>query len=140
MHLTPCKRGTVIYRATSFLAFEGLVLGAAALVHAGLLLGGYEHARAATAEGVIAVVLLAGLAACLLRRGASRAIALAVQAFALLGTLVGGFTIAIGVGPQTAADLAFHLFLVVLLLSGLVVVSKGPKGIGRYSHAPDQQL
>ncbi|HEX5078574.1 MAG TPA: hypothetical protein VFV80_05435 [Geminicoccaceae bacterium] len=110
--------------ARLFLAGEALAFGAAALVHAGVLFAGFEHGRATMAEGVIAAALLAGLAASLLRPSASRAIALAVQAFALLGTLVGGFTIAIGVGPQTTADIAFHLFLVVLLLTGLVVIFK----------------
>lgn len=122
----------------ALLACEAVVFGAASLVHAGVLIDGYAHASAAIAESVIAAVLLVGLGACLLRPTASRAIALAVQAFALLGTLVGGFTIAIGVGPQTAADLAFHLFLVVLLLSGLVVVLKTRES-GGSSHARDQQ-
>lgn len=39
---------------------------------------------------------------------------LAVQGFALLGTLVGACTIAVGVGPQTRGDAVFHVLLLVL--------------------------
>lgn len=87
------------------LAFQAILFAAASLVHAGVLLSGYEHSRAATAEGVIALVLLAGLVGSLVRPASARTIALAAQGFALLGTLVGAFTIAVGVGPQTTAGL-----------------------------------
>ncbi|TCU13457.1 hypothetical protein EV132_112155 [Rhizobium sullae] len=102
------------------LAFEAFLFAAASLVHAGLLFGGYEHWRAATAEGVIAAVLVFGLFARLIRPASARVTALAVQVFALLGTLIGAFTIAIGIGPQTTVDHAFHLFLLAVLASGLV--------------------
>ena len=42
-------------------------------------------------------------------------------AVALLGTLVGLFTIAIGIGPQTVPDVAYHLVLLAALAAGLVV-------------------
>jgi hypothetical protein len=106
--------------AALIVAFEALLFAAAALVHAGVLFGGYEHARAATAEGVIAAVLACGLLACIVQPAWARPAALTVQAFALLGTLVGAFTIAVGVGPQTRADYAFHLLLLAVLVSGLV--------------------
>jgi protein-S-isoprenylcysteine O-methyltransferase Ste14 len=48
--------------------------------------------------------------------------AIAAQAFALLGVLVGLFTIAIGVGPRTAPDLAYHAGILVVLAVGLVVM------------------
>src|SRR5262249_2623128 len=67
-----------------FLAVEAAVFGGAALVHAGVLVGGYEHAAARTAESVIALVLLVGLAASVLAPGSSRGIGLGVQGFALL--------------------------------------------------------
>jgi hypothetical protein len=57
---------------------------------------------------------------------ADRPIGLAAQAFALLGTLVGVFTIAIGVGPRTVADIAYHLAIVVALVWGLVVAARAP--------------
>ncbi len=56
--------------------------------------------------------------------GSSRTVGLAAQAFALLGTFVGIFTIAIGVGPQTKLDMPFHVVLVAGLLTGLAVVAR----------------
>jgi hypothetical protein len=47
-------------------------------------------------------------------------IGLIAQGFALLGTLVGVFTIAIGVGPRTVPDVAYHVLIVIVLISGLV--------------------
>ncbi len=88
----------------------------------GPLFGGYEHWRAATAEGVIAAVLVFGLFARLIRPASARVTALAVQVFALLGTLIGASTIAIGIGPQTTVDHAFHLFLLAVPASGLVAI------------------
>jgi hypothetical protein len=79
-------------------------------------------------ESVIGTVLALGLVICLLRPTATRATALAVQGFALLGTLVGVFTIAIGVGPQTLADKAFHGLLLVVLVAGLVAAWRAPRG------------
>lgn len=106
------------------LAFQAVLFAAASLVHAGVVLGGYEHSRAAIAEGVIALVLLAGLVASLARPASARTLALGAQGFALLGTLVGAFTIAVGVGPQTTADHVFHAVLLTLLVSGLAVAWK----------------
>jgi len=107
-----------------FLALEAAVFGCAALVHAGALIRGYEHVRAEIAEGVIAAVLIAGLAASLFAPGTSRPIGLAAQAFALVGTLVGLFTIAIGIGPRTAFDLVLHTTMIALLVTGLWAVAR----------------
>src|SRR5881296_1977043 len=49
-------------------------------------------------QAAIAVVLLVGLVLTWIRPGSTRGVGLAAQAFALLGTLLGIFTIAIGVG------------------------------------------
>lgn len=104
----------------AIIAIEILLFAGASLIHSGIPFGGYEHVQARTAEGVIAAVLTLGLAICLLRPAATRTVALAVQGFALLGTLVGAFTIAVGVGPQAPADKAFHGVLLALLVTGLV--------------------
>jgi hypothetical protein len=108
----------------SFLAVEAAVFGLAALMHAGILIQGYEHAKASTAESVIAIGLAAGLAATTLWAASSRAIGLWTQGFALFGTLVGLFTIAIGVGPRTAVDLVIHAMMIALLVSGLLSVAR----------------
>ena len=72
-----------------FLSLEAAAFFAAALVHSGVLLGGYEHWKAATAESVIGLVLAGALLASLVAPGWSRLVGLAAQGFALLGTLVG---------------------------------------------------
>jgi hypothetical protein len=80
--------------------------------------------------GVIASVLaFAGISA---GRWPQRArhIAFAALAFAFLGTLVGPFKIAVGIGPQTRADLLLHVLLLLGLALGLVTTwhkrSEGP--------------
>jgi hypothetical protein len=92
---------------------------------------GWEHARAETAEGVIAIVLaFAGITAWRWPQRA-RHIALAALAFAFLGTLVGAFTIAVGIGPQTRADLVLHAFLLLGLALGLVTTWQSAARAGR---------
>lgn len=105
-----------------FMFFEGAAFIAAALTHFGVLTHGYEHRKAGAAESVIGIVLLMGLALSWIRRRSTRGIGLAVQTFALCGTLVGIFTIAIGVGPRTAPDIAYHVIILIALVCGLVVV------------------
>ena len=107
----------------TFLCIEAAAFGVAALVHAGVLVDGYRHREAAIAESVIAGVLTIGLVLSLMRPSSSRAAGLAAQAFALVGTFVGLFTIAIGVGPQSRFDLALHVGFVALLTAGLAVVA-----------------
>ncbi len=85
---------------------EGASFASAALVLFGVLFDGYQHQKAAIAENVIATVLLADLPLTWIRPVWTRTVGLAVQAFALLGTLVGVFTIAVGVGPRTVPDVA----------------------------------
>jgi hypothetical protein len=107
-----------------FVFIESAAFIAAALTHFGLLVGGYEHQKAGTAESVIGIVLLVGLALTWIRPASTREIGLAVQAFALLGTLVGIFTLAIGVGPRTAPDIAFHIGIIIVLAWGLIVTAR----------------
>jgi hypothetical protein len=108
----------------SFLAVQAAVFAIAALLHAGMLAGGYEHERARTAETVIAAVLLAGLVATFVAPAVARPAALAAQGFALLGTMVGLVTIAIGIGPRTLVDLALHAMMIALLATGLIVTAR----------------
>lgn len=109
-----------------FLLVETALFMAASLVHAGILVSGFEHARAMVAEGGIGMVLGLGLGllACLIRPGHAVAVALSVQAFALLGTQVGAFTISVGVGPQTRGDIAFHALLLLVLPAGILAAWK----------------
>jgi hypothetical protein len=114
-----------------FMFLEAAAFITAALVHAGLLVDGYEHREARIAESVLAVVLLVGLALTWIRPRATRGVGLAAQAFALLGTLVGVFTIAIGVGPRTVPDVVYHVGIVVVLASGLAVAARARSGQSR---------
>lgn len=110
-----------------FLFLEAVAFGLAALIHSGQLISGYQHREARIAETVIAAVLVLGLVVTWLRPTASRAAGLAAQAFALLGTLVGIFTIVIGVGPRTAADIVYHIGIVAVLVFGLLVAMRAPR-------------
>jgi hypothetical protein len=93
----------------------------ASMIHSGWLIPGYEHARARVAEPIIALVLLSAWSFSWFRPHQVRRVGIAAQGFALLGTLVGLFTVAVGIGPRTTADLVFHLGLIVILTWGLRV-------------------
>jgi hypothetical protein len=110
-------------RTTLLLLAEGASFIAASLVHRGVLVGGYEHHEAAVAETVIGTVLLAGAVLTWLRPARARAFGIAAQAFALLGTIVGAFTIAVGIGPRTLPDLAYHASILVVLVAGLALAA-----------------
>jgi hypothetical protein len=118
----------------TLLSLEAAAFGAAALVHSGLLVGGHAHSKAATAESVIGVVLLAGLVSSAVLPRSSRAAGLTAQGFALLGTLVGIFTIVVGVGPRTPLDYALHAGFVAVLVTGLVLVGRG-RAVAPRQHA-----
>jgi hypothetical protein len=111
-----------------FLLFEGLTFVIAALVHFGVLMRGGEHLRAGIAESVIACALLGGWLATFVRPALTRMFGLAVQAFALLATLVGIFTIVVGVGPRTVPDVVYHVAIVGVLVWGLIVARRASAG------------
>src|SRR5919204_7043601 len=109
-----------------FLLLEAASFILAGLVHFGVLARGYEHGSAAIAESVIGAVLLVALA---LTRGLpawTRTVGIAAQGFALLGTLIGAFTIAIGVGPRTVPDIVYHTAILLALAWGLIVAARAP--------------
>ncbi|MGH7482457.1 MAG: hypothetical protein ACRELV_09905 [Longimicrobiales bacterium] len=108
-------------RIRTLMLVEAATFVAASLIHAGFLIGGYEHGAASVAEGIIAAVLLLGVIVAWARPAWTRTAGLLAQAFALLGTLVGLFTIAVGIGPRTLPDIVYHLAIVVVLIWGLVI-------------------
>lgn len=104
------------------LLIEAATFAITSLIHFGALLDGYEHRRAGIAEAVIAIVLVAGW---VLSRGRSPRrwmIAVGAQVFALVGVLVGLFTIAIGVGPRRVPDVTYHLVILAVLAGSLFLV------------------
>lgn len=118
----PSQYGHEFMKTTRlFIMVEAAAFIAAALTHFGILVDRYQHRQAGTAESVIGIVLLAGLILALIRPSWTNRIGVWVQAFALLGTLVGIFTIAVGVGPRTMPDIVYHACIVVVLLAGLTV-------------------
>ena len=122
------QRLTAFHTLRIVLFVEGASFAAAALIHAGIFIAAYEHPLASRAEGVIALVLFAALALTLVQRAWARGVAVVAQAFALLGTLVGVFTIVIGVGPRTVPDLVYHAAMVVVLVWGLSVAARAGSG------------
>jgi len=107
-----------------FLLGETAGFACAALTHLGILADGYRHRQAATAESLIGGVLLLGWLITFGGPSWGPRVATAVQAFALFGTLVGIFTMVIGVGPRTVPDVAFHIFIVATLVSGLTLLKQ----------------
>ena len=102
------------------LGVEGASFLLAAAVHAGWFVSGYAHREAMTAETVLGAALLGGLLLGLVRPRSTFTIGALVQAFALVGTLVGVVTMVVGVGPQTVPDIVYHVVIVVVLAVGLV--------------------
>jgi apolipoprotein N-acyltransferase len=113
----------------SFLFLEATAFSVAALTHFGLLIDGYQHHKAGIAESVIALLLFVGLSLSWIRPSMTRTVGMSAQGFALLGTLVGIFMIAIGVGPRTVPDITYHIVIVVVLAYGLVVTVRGGGGL-----------
>jgi hypothetical protein len=118
------KMGRTMRGIRGFLLTQAMTFALAALIHFGVVLGGHEHERARIAESMIALILLAGFALTFVSPQRARTVGLTVQGVALLGTLVGLFTVAIGVGPQTPLDLGYHIAMVALLAGGLVVAAR----------------
>src|SRR5439155_23113502 len=87
-----------IWRVRGFLLLQIAISLSMVSIHFGLLIGGYRQRSAGTAELVIAAVLVAGLLVTWTPRPWSRRSATAVQAFGILGVLVGLSAVAIGVG------------------------------------------
>ena len=73
---------------------------------------------------MIGIVLLLGLAFTWMRPAAARKTGLAAQGFALFGTLIGIFTIIVGVGPRTIPDIVYHIVIVTVLIAGLVITTR----------------
>jgi hypothetical protein len=128
--------GIVIQRIRVLLLVEGAAFVGAALVHFGVLVRGYEHSGARIPESVIGLVLFAGLAVSRLRPVWTREAGIAAQGFALAGTLVGLFTIAVGVGPRTVPDIVYHIGIITVLVWGLSVTARMPPASTLRTH-PD---
>jgi len=106
------------------LFFEAATFVFASLIHSGVLITGYEHPKARIPEGIIAVVLLLAAVSIWIRPEWTRKAGLAAQAFAFLGTLIGLFTVVIGIGPNTIPDIVYHFAIIAVLVSGLIFTDR----------------
>ncbi len=103
------------------MAGEAVKFIVAASIHRGFLFPGYQHQAASIGESVIASVLFIALLLTWIRPANTRVFGLVGQGFAFLGTLVGLFTIPIGVGPRTVPDVTYHVLILAVLAWGLIV-------------------
>lgn len=110
-------RGFILLTATSLIV--------ASLIHFEVIIEGYRHQEAGISEAVIAAAMLVGLAFTWLPGRRQVWAGFGSLAFGLLGTLVGVFTIIIGVGPQTVPDILYHATLIVALAAGLTFAWRG---------------
>ena len=102
-----------------FLLSEAAAFAVAAAIHSGMLVAGYEHPQARIAESILASVLLLGLVASFVQPSWTARAGVIAQTIALLGTLVGIFTIVVGVGPRTVPDVIYHIAIVAVLVAGI---------------------
>jgi hypothetical protein len=108
---------------------EAVTFLLAASIHRGYLIAGYQHQAASIGESVIAFVLFIALLVTWVRPASTRLFGLLGQGFAFLGTLVGVFTIVIGVGPRTVPDVTYHALILAVLAWGLVATYRAvPRG------------
>jgi len=110
-----------------FVAVQFAPFAFAAGAHFGVFTDKNDHG-AGTAEAEIVLVLLAGLALTFTRATDVRPVALTVQGFALLGTLI-GVTLVLTVGPTTAFDLTVHSIMLITLLAGLATTMRAPRSV-----------
>ena len=78
----------------------------------------------ASTGACIALVLLIALGSTWSFPRSTRRIRLVAQTFALFLTLVGIFTIVVGVGPRTVPDIVYHIGIIAVLAYGLTVTAR----------------
>jgi len=115
-----------IWTVRGFLLLQIAIFLLLVSIHFGLLIGGYRHRDAGTAELVIVAVLVAGLLVTWTPPPWRRRVATAGQSFGILGVLVGLVTIAIGIGPRTLLDLTLNGALLLTLIVGLASTLRKP--------------
>ena len=108
----------------AFLLIEAVAFIVAGAIHSGIFVAIDTHYQAAIAESIIGVVLLIGFGLSWVWPAQTRLIGVVAQTFAACGTMVGLFTIAVGVGPRSVGDIAFHAAILALLGWGLVVTTR----------------
>lgn len=120
---TPGRPATIAVSLGASAAVEGVLFLLAALTHTGVRVLPFDEPRiipAVIVEGLCGIFLV-GAAASVFARATWAWLALvAAHTFALLGVLLGIWTIAMGFGPHSALNDAFHRVMVVVLAAALI--------------------
>ena len=109
------------------MAVAALSLLVAAALHAGLVISG-PFDDAAMYETGVATVLLVGLGLTFVGAGWARWGGLAATVLALAGASIGLYVALRGLGPNTVADIVYHVALMALLVLGIGVAWRVPSG------------
>lgn len=115
-----------LVQTRTFLFAEALAFTMAALIHAGLPVEGYGRRDAIVFESALAGILFVGYCLSRYNQSWTRCIGIAVQGIALLGTVIGRFSIIAGAGPAIVFDLVFYRAITFILLWGLTVTIIAP--------------
>jgi len=107
------------------MAIAALSLLVAAALHAGLVLPGPFN-DAAMYETGVASVLIVGLGLTFIEPAWARWGGLGASVLALAGASIGLYIALRGLGPNTVADIVYHVALIALLLVGIVVAWRVP--------------
>jgi hypothetical protein len=103
------------------MAFEAVTLVIASILHFGVIKGATDR-NAAIPELIIALVLLAGAAAVFMIPARAWGIAIGTTCFALVGVVYGLSLMASGHGPDKAANVTYHTFILAVLVIGLILM------------------
>ncbi len=115
-----------VQRIQVFLLAEGLAFSLAALLHVGLPTEGYEQREAIIFESMLGGFLFLGYLVTRFNPSWTRRTGIAIQGMALLGTVIGRFSIITGHGSWTIVDLVFYRAITAVLLWGLVLAIIAP--------------
>ena len=112
-------------RLRLLLVFEASICVLAALVHVGIFNPALRYSQAFIIELLLAVILMGGLGASLNWPRATRDIAVFIHGGAVLVSLTGVTLMVMGEGAtERAADLAFHVLMLLMLIRGFLVSRK----------------
>ena len=115
-----------LLQTRTFLFAEAAAFTLAALIHAGGSVEADGHRDAIIFEGVLAGILFLGYSLTRYHQSWTRRICIIVQGIALLGTVVGRFSIIAGAGPRIVFDLVFYRAISAVLLWGLITAIIAP--------------
>ncbi|HWF59151.1 MAG TPA: hypothetical protein VN666_02425 [Nitrospira sp.] len=113
-------------RIRTFLLTEAAAFAMAAFLHAGLPIEGYEYSEAIIFESVMGSILFLGYLFTQINPSRTRRTGIAVQGIALIGTVIGRFSIIAGAGPRTILDLVFYRAITAVLIWGLIMAIIAP--------------